>query len=440
MRKRFILLSLLITLLFVSLYVTIFNNDKYKKQYKYIDAYIYNIDKNYVDIITDNYELYTLKINDFKFAEGDMVNIKYSGKFDYFNIIQNIDILNVNTSNKSENNIDKIIESMSLDEKIGQLLLVRVPEKNKLDPIKNYNIGGYILFNRDIDNKSKLQLQMDIANFQINAKIPLLIAIDEEGGTVTRLSSNKKIVKNKFLSPQELFKIGGVEKIRTDAITKRNLLEELGFNINLAPVADVSLDINSYIYPRTFGGDYKETAEYIKTVLSTQNKNVSYVLKHFPGYADNLNTHIGISVDNRECESIFNDDFLPFKSGIDNGAMAIMMSHNITTCIDDMPSSISRKMHNILRSKLNFKGIIMTDDLTMAGINNYSSNNIYVDAIKAGNNLLIVNDYEKAFKQIKNAILTDELNEKLIDVLVKLVIEFKVNKNLISIDNIGFYS
>jgi len=150
---------------------------------------------------------------------------------------------------------------MTLNEKIGQLLLVRIPETNKIETINKYNIGGYIIFQRDVDNKTKDVLIDEIKLYQSFSNIPLLIAIDEEGGTVSRLSSNKNIVKSPFQSPQELFKSGGFEAIKQDAIIKTNLLEELGINVILAPVADISTNYKFYIYERSFGKDKNETAK-----------------------------------------------------------------------------------------------------------------------------------------------------------------------------------
>ena len=145
----------------------------------------------------------------------------------------------------------------------------------------------------------------------------------------------------------------------------------MGINLNLSPVADITTNKNSYIYDRSFGKDKYKTAEYIKNVLSTQSNNLSYVLKHFPGYSDNLDTHTNIAIDNRLYKTIKNNDFIPFKVGIENGANAIMVSHNIVSNIDNKPSSLSRKIHNILRNELNFKGIILTDDLSMNAIKKY---------------------------------------------------------------------
>ena len=319
---------------------------------------------------------------------------------------------------------------MSLNEKIGQLLLVRVPKTNKIETISKYNIGGYILFQRDIDNKTKDELINEIKLYQSTSNNSLLIAIDEEGGIVSRLSSNKNIVNLPFQSPQELFKIGGFEKIKQDAIIKSNLLEELGINVNLAPVADISTNPKSYIYERSFGKDKKETSKFIKTILETQNKNVSYVLKHFPGYFDNLNTHTSIAIDNRSYKTIKNNDFVPFKVGIENGANAILVSHNIVSNIDNKPSSLSRNIHNILRNELSFDGIIITDDLSMSAIKGYNTKTPYIDSILAGNNILIVSNHVSAYEELYNAIIEDKISEELINRLILKNIQFKINLNL----------
>lgn len=224
-------------------------------------------------------------------------------------------------------------------------------------------------------------------------------------------------MKEKFLSPRELYKKGGFEFIKKDAIRKRDLLSELGINVNLAPVADMSHDENSFIYQRTFGNNSDETAEYIKTILKTQNNEVSYILKHFPGYGDNLDTHTGSAFDNRSFNDFLTNDFKPFILGINHNARFIMMSHNIVTHIDNMPTSLSRNWHNILRNQLQFKGIIVTDDLSMQA-SLASSSSPYITALKAGNNLLIVSDYQDAFEEIKQGIQKQIITEELIDSLI----------------------
>ena len=424
--KNIALIIPLIIIIFISLY---FYNIY---RIKYISGTIINKNNNYIEIITENDSIYKINSND-NFNIGDNIKIKYNKHLSDFDDIQRINVKEISKDNIKLNYSDqaiKIVENMSLNEKIGQLLLVRIPETNKIETITKYNIGGYILFQRDIDNKTKNELIDEIKSYQSNSTTPLLIAIDEEGGIVSRLSSNKNIVSSPFLSPKELYKNGGFDEIKKDAINKNNILKELGININLAPVADITTNSKSYMYERSFGNNKKETSNYIETVLSTQDDELYYVLKHFPGYSNNLDTHTSISIDNRSYKTIKNNDFVPFKVGIENGGNAIMVSHNITSSIDNKPSSLSRNIHNILRNELHFNGIIITDDLSMSAIKGYNSKTPYVDAIQAGNNLLIVSDYISAYEEIYNAIIEDKISEELIDRLILKNIQFKINLNL----------
>lgn len=423
--KHLFLIIPLIVITFISLY---FYNI-YKS--KYLLGTIYK-DINYFELITENDNIYRFNYNS-DYDIGDNIKIKYNKQLNDFKYIQAINIKDIDKENikpQYNNQALKILQDMSLNEKIGQLLLVRVPETNKIETISKYNIGGYILFQRDIDNKTKDELINEIKLYQSTSNNSLLIAIDEEGGIVSRLSSNKNIVNLPFQSPQELFKIGGFEKIKQDAIIKSNLLEELGINVNLAPVADISTNSKSYIYERSFGKNKKETSKFIKTILETQNKNVSYVLKHFPGYFDNLDTHTSIAIDNRSYKTIKNNDFVPFKVGIENGANAILVSHNIISNIDNKPSSLSRNIHNILRNELSFDGIIITDDLSMSAIKGYNTKTPYIDSILAGNNILIVSNHVSAYEELYNAIIEDKISEELINRLILKNIQFKINLNL----------
>ncbi len=197
------------------------------------------------------------------------------------------------------------LKTMTLEEKIGQLFLARYHSENAAQDIQNYKLGGYIFFEKDFKNKTEEEVKKEILSLQQNSKIPLLIAVDEEGGEVVRVSSNKNLVKERFKSPSELYNLGGFEKIREDTISKSNFLYNLGINVNLAPVVDVPISLNDYIYKRSFGTDTNLTTEYAKTVITASKEGkVSYTLKHFPGYGNNTDTHTGIAIDNRSYEEI----------------------------------------------------------------------------------------------------------------------------------------
>lgn len=406
-----------------------------------IKGNIITIKENTFMIITENNQIYELnKTNNFTYKTNENIEIIYTNKLNNFTNIQNINILNINKINNitfENNSIFKNYEkkalnklnNMTIEEKIGQLLLVRIPKNDKLNPILNYNIGGYILFKRDTDNKTKEQLKNEINNYQTNSKIPLLIAIDEEGGTVSRLSSNKNILPTPFLSPQELYKQNGYEAIKEDTKNKNKILSELGINLNLAPVADISENENDYIYKRTFGKNAIETSKYIETVLQNTTKEVSYTLKHFPGYGNNKDTHQGYSIDERPYENFKTNDFLPFIAGIRNNAEAILFSHNYMNSVDKLnPATLSPNVHNILKKELNYNNIILTDDISMKALNNIE--NKYKKAVLAGNNILIVTDYKSAFNEILTSYKNNEISETLINQLVKQNISWKYYKNL----------
>ena len=329
------------------------------------------------------------------------------------------------------NKANELLNTMTIDEKIAQLFLVRVPD-NSLEEVKKYQFGGYILFGKDTKNLTKDELKNKIASWQNVSKIPLLIAVDEEGGTVVRISNNKNLRETKFKSSQELYNEGGFDLIKEDTKEKNNLLYELGINVNLAPVADISTNPDDYMYKRSFGKDYTKTKEYIKTVIrASKDTNVSNVLKHFPGYGNNVDTHTGVAIDNRTLDEFRNNDFVPFIQGINDGAEAILVSHNIIENIENVPASLSKNVHNILKNELKFSGVIMTDDLAMSGITKNITESPSVMALKAGNDLIIITDYLTGINDIKSSLNNNEINEDLINKAVLKIIAWKYYKGLI---------
>lgn len=321
------------------------------------------------------------------------------------------------------------LNELSLDEKIGQLLITPY-KSNILEESANYYLSGYLFFENDFKNKTKEEVITMINNLQSNANIPLLTAIDEEGGIVSRISSNENLVDAPFLSSQALYKNGGFNLIREDTLRKSAVLKELGLNLNFAPVVDVSTNKNDYIYKRTLGQDAPLTAAYAKTVIdASKGTGVSYTLKHFPGYGSNLDTHSGSSIDTRNYEELMSRDILPFTEGIKEGAEAVMISHNIVNCLDnENPASLSLNVHKLLRETLGFTGIIITDDIAMKATSNIKD--AAVKSVLAGNNLIITRNYQKSFTEIKNAVLNKEIKEEVIDNLVLKVLAWKYYKGL----------
>lgn len=371
----------------------------------------------------------------------------------FFTISSNYKVINVmnNKSSKKELNKEEMpkkymdnglfknyykkayqkLKKMSQNEKISQILLIRYPEENQTEIIKKYQFGGYLFFAKDFKDKTKDDVIKMIADSNKVSKIPILTAVDEEGGIVVRVSSNQNLRSKAFSSPSELYKSGGFEKIKEDTIEKSNLLKSLGINLNLAPVVDVSTSPSDYMYKRSLQEDAKITAKFSSIVIETSKESgVSYTLKHFPGYGNNIDTHNGSSIDTRTKEEIENNDILPFKSGIKSKAEAILFSHNIVTSMDkNNPASLSKTLHDYLRNDLNFSGVIITDDLDMGAVKNIENKNVL--SLLAGNDLLISTDYEESIKEIRNAIDNNTLDQETLDKHVLRVLAWKYYKKLL---------
>lgn len=330
---------------------------------------------------------------------------------------------------------DILLSNMSLEEKVGQLFLARYPgDGRQAEMTATYHPAGYTFYAKDFQNKTPAQVQVMTSDVQAAASTPMFTAVDEEGGTVVRVSSNSLLSSTKFESLQSVYSRGGLDAIAEDTAQKDEMLRNLGLNLNLAPVCDVSTNPNDYIYKRTVGQNAEITSEVIDRIVRTMNDdNISCALKHFPGYGNNVDTHTGISVDNRPVETFKSSDFLPFQAGIHAGAPSIMVSHNIVNCMDkNAPASLSKPVHDILRNDLDFTGVIMTDDLAMDGITQFAKNQApAVMALLAGNDMIITSDIETDFQAIMNALKAGTIFVNDIDAAVRRILDWKINKGLI---------
>lgn len=337
----------------------------------------------------------------------------------------------------NDQKLDKFISNMTLEEKVGQMFYVRCPDEDAVKQVSEYNIGGYILFGRDFDGKTKDEVINDIQSYQDEADIPLLIGVDEEGGTVVRVSSNPNLRETPFLSPKDTYSNGGWDAIEQDANDKADLLLSLGINVNMAPVCDMTSDEYGFMYDRSFSSDVDMEDRYVRTVVETsQAKKLGTVLKHFPGYGNNSDTHTGIAYDDREYSEFENTDFKPFYQGIESGADCILVSHNIVNCMDsEYPASLSQKVHNILRNDFKFDGVIMTDDLIMDAITEFTGDEAAaVTAAKCGNDLLCCSSVETQYPAVLEAVQNGEIPESQVDASVKRILKWKQNLGIFNID------
>lgn len=328
-----------------------------------------------------------------------------------------------------------ILDKMSLEEKIGQMFLIRYSDdQTALSDIAQYNPGGILLFAKDFENHTKESIKAQLDTCQQASGTPLIIGVDEEGGVVTRISRFTNFRSERFKSPQDLYAEGGFERIASDTDEKCALLKSIGINVNLAPVADVSEDPSSFIYDRTIGQNAEITSEYVRTVVGRMKANgMGSALKHFPGYGDNGDTHTDIITDTRPLGAFVSGDLLPFQAGIDEGTDIVLVSHNIVSCMDpDYPASLSPTVHALLRNTIGFDGVIMTDDLVMSAITEYTDGkSAAVQAVIAGNDLLCCSDYAVQVPAVIEAVKSGVISEERINESAKRIIQMKLDLGII---------
>lgn len=327
-----------------------------------------------------------------------------------------------------------IFDGMTVEQKVGQLFLARCPKASAPEEAAKYALGGYILFGRDFEAKTRDQAAADIAACQQSAAVPMLIAVDEEGGTVNRISRYSQFRSIPFRSPSQLYAEGGFDLIQTDTAEKCRLLSSLGINVNMAPVCDITTDPNGFMYKRSFGVSAEMTSRYVLNVVSVMKaEKMGSVLKHFPGYGDCGDSHTGVTRDTRPLETFYSSDLLPFKEGINAGCGAVLVCHNIVEAMDDQnPASLSPEVHRVLREELGFDGVAVTDDLYMDAIRDqYGVGEAAVLAVLAGNDLLCCTEYDQQVPAVIEAVGQGRITEDRINESVMRVLMWKISLGII---------
>ena len=326
---------------------------------------------------------------------------------------------------------EKYMQNMTMKEKIGQMFFPRYNHTNATDDILNKKPGGFVLFAYDFDFDDKYIQDYIYKLQELSIKsvgLPLGLSVDEEGGTVNRVSLKHRKGGN-FPSPQQIYNESGIEGVLKIDQEKRNLLRKFFLNINLAPVADLSYDPKDPIYKRTLGRKPEEAAAYISADVDGYVKdNFTCCAKHFPGHGNNTDTHLDVSYDYRSYEHFQKEDFKTFEAAIAKNIPMIMVGHNIAMCKDqEYPTSISKIWHDILRQELNYSGLILTDDLSMGAIKKHTNNvSEAVLAVLAGNDILLTSDYYIHFDAVVKAYKAGNISENIINMACRRIIAWKL--------------
>ncbi|MDO5734446.1 MAG: glycoside hydrolase family 3 N-terminal domain-containing protein [Eubacteriales bacterium] len=338
------------------------------------------------------------------------------------------------SSTYKEARIEQILAELSLEEKVAQVFLVHYPPPNFSEPRLKKAIGGYLFFANAFTELSPTEVRERNLAIQAELKIPAFLAVDEEGGQVNRLSIHKQLRAEAFRSPRELYLAGGLDLCAKDSREKSKFLRELAFNLNLAPVADLSTNPQDFIYARSLGEDAASTAAYIERVVEgMQEEKIASCLKHFPGYGNNLDTHLELAYDGRDLANFWAQDLIPFKAGIEAGASLVLLSHNLVAAIDpELPASLSAKTVKILREDLGFEGVIICDDLAMEGVKRFAEEeDLAVLAFLAGNDLICTAKAEVQIPKLIAALRSGQIAESRLDDSLRRILKLKMDLALL---------
>ncbi len=349
--------------------------------------------------------------------------------------------------NELEKKVREIMEGMSLEEKTAQLFVI-TPEaltgvgtviaagQTTREAIQEYPVGGLIYFEQNL--RSPEQVKEMLANTQQYSMerigVPMFLSVDEEGGMVTRFANNENFDLEWVGNMSAIGDTGSTDAAREAGDKIGRFLEDLGFNMDNAPVADVlSNSANTVIGSRSFGSD----SELVKRMALAEYQGLEAqgiigVYKHFPGHgATEADTHEGYAYTEATLEEMMAEDLIPFQYGIANGVRVIMAAHiacpNVTG--DDTPASLSYCMlTEVLRNQLGYEGIIITDGLNMGAIvNQYTSAEAAVKAIKAGADMLLMPaDFQAAYEGVLQAVRNGDISEDRIDESVRRILALKI--------------
>jgi len=334
-------------------------------------------------------------------------------------------------SNPSINtDVDNMLENMTLDEKIAQMLVMAWRDVDSYDELyrifRNYNIGGFILFKENMSTYDETKTL--IANLNEYSDIPLIVSMDQEGGLVQRLKYLTDVKVTDIPYMYYLGKTGDEHLAYNVGKVMAEELRTIGVNVVFSPDIDIySNPNNTVIGKRSFGSDYllinKMAGSLAKGLEET---GVIPTYKHFPGHGDTeVDSHKDLPIINKTYSDLLDLELQTFKYAINNNAKLIMIGHIALPEVtgDNTPASLSKTLiTDVLKSDLGYNGLVITDALNMKALtDNYSHKEIVTKAILAGVDILLMpEDVESTIKYIKDNISEDRINES-----VKKILTFK---------------
>jgi len=334
-----------------------------------------------------------------------------------------------------EETIQAQVANMSLEEKIGQLIIAGLDGTEVTSQaealVDSYHVGGFIFFSPNLETPNQtVQLIDDVKKLNQKKDIPLFLSIDQEGGRVTRLPDLDHMKTNE--------EIGTTYDSDFSYQTGKLLAEQLhayGLQVNFAPSLDINSNPqNTVIGDRAFSHNAEDVSEYgIQMMQGMQDENIITSIKHFPGHGDtHEDSHEALPVIEKTEEQLKQMELIPFQDAIDAGADMVMVAHILLPELGtDYPASMSKEVvTGLLRDEMNHDGVVITDDMTMGAIaNHYGLAEASVLAIQAGVDIVLMahgNDNIAAtFEALKTAVEDGEITEERVDESVERILTLK---------------
>ncbi len=290
-----------------------------------------------------------------------------------------------------EDPIGEIIENMTLRQKIAGLIIVGLEETSVNERIRQlwseYPFGGVILFERNIIREDWLRdFTAELQSLAL-PDYPLIICIDEEGGSISRLPGEH------FPAAADMAMMSEGQVFNTGQAMGEKLIS-YGINTNLAPVLDVNVDPrNTVIGKRSFGSDPEMVSKYgVAFYQGLANSGVVAVGKHYPGHGSTLvDSHFAMPVLDKSKEELYSFELIPFIKAVEADIPIIMTAHLVISGVDNQPATMSKELLDILRNEIGFNGVIISDDLEMGALTeNYDWEEIVIGTFSAGVDLLLI--------------------------------------------------
>lgn len=349
--------------------------------------------------------------------------------------------------NTTDMQIEELFASWTLEEKVAQLFFV-TPEAltgqgtvTEVDDqvrrgYTTYPVGGVILMKKNLTGpeQTKTMLQELQMLSQETMEVPIFLGVDEEGGTVARVASNTAFGVENVGNMADIGATGDSNKAYEAGQKVGAYLQELGFNLDFAPVVDILTNPeNTLMKKRSFGSDaatVSSMAEQFRKGLEEQG--VLACVKHFPGHGDTKeDSHEGFAFTDKTLEELRQEELVPFKAQIDKGVSFVMAGHISAPNIlgDSCPSSLSKVMiTDVLRGELGYEGIVITDALNMGAIaENYSSGEAAVMAFQAGVDILLMpKDFQAAYQAVLDAVHSGEISQEWLEESLVRILKVKL--------------